>query len=148
MQQMPSTQPEPGFRSFVLIAPAISITILLLTACSGAGHSSLPSKITNPLPDSNNHVFAQLDIDTLEDLLPRLYARFTWGPLRTQNESTALHARALTSDDRPVQITAQDRGPAGTAVQIKIGHFGDPTLEEQFFDALNVELTKTLADVQ
>ena len=89
---------------------------------------------------------AGLDIDTFEELLPRLYTQFEWAPIRTDNEITALHAEALTADDRPVQIRAQDRGDEGTAVQIRIGYFGDPLLEQQFMNALDVALVQALTE--
>ena len=155
MQHTPPIQSTAPAPAIALLGIVAVLTTCILAACAGSGGAvisgggdAIPDRSTAPLTDTTQQTIPGLDIDTLEDLLPRLYARFGWGPLRTQNQTTALHARALTADDRTVQIRAQDQGPAGTAVQIKIGHFSDPALEQQFLDALKTELTKAVADAK
>ncbi|MAE61051.1 MAG: hypothetical protein CMJ49_06810 [Planctomycetaceae bacterium] len=157
MQHTPPIQSAAPAPAIALLGIVAVLSTCMLIACTGSGGQgdrgsrggdAIPDPATAPLTDTGHQNIPGLDVDTLEDLLPRLYARFGWGPLRTQNQITALHAQALTADDRTVQIRAQDQGPAGTAVQIKIGHFSDPTLEQQFLDALKTELTKAVADAK
>lgn len=140
---------EHGFRHPIAEAAGTwvaLISLLVFVSCSSDGNSARPSSRTAELTQSQHDVLAGLDIDTFEELLPRLYTQFEWAPVRTDNEITALHAEALTADDRPVQIRAQDRGDEGTAVQIRIGYFGDPLLEQQFMNALDVALLQVLTE--
>ena len=108
----------------------------LLAGCTLDDGTPLPAAETGALTDRALADNLSLDIDRLESVLPEAFKRMHWGWVRATNELTALHAQALTPDDRLVEITAQ-RTAEGVAVQTRVGPFGDPALERQFLATLH-----------
>ena len=123
-------------RSVIAAALTAATLCLLVSGCgqpsAGTAYTSLQ---TYPLTDAASRDF-EIDIDVLAEVLPRAIDRMHWAKLHMHNELTALHAAALTDDDRHVDIRAQAAADGTVNVQVKVGYFHDADLESQFLDAL------------
>ena len=121
-----------------VVAAGITAATLCLLA-GGCGQPSTGTAYTSlatyPLTDADSRDF-DIDIDVLAEVLPRAIDRMHWAKLHMHNELTALHAAALTDDDRHVDIRAQAAADGAVNVQVKVGYFHDAELESQFLDAL------------
>ena len=123
-------------RTVVATGIAAATLCLLAGGCGQpSGGTAYTSLQTYPLTDTASRDF-QIDIDVLAEVLPRAIDRMHWAKLHMHNELTALHAAALTDDDRHVDIRAQAAADGTVNVQVKVGYFHDADLESQFLDAL------------
>ena len=112
------------------------ILMPLLAGCSSSEMTSRPDPSTDPLSEHPSRAYAGLTIDELAALLPDAVRSLRWAPLGITNEVTALRMRALTPDDRPVEIRARQSGETGVRVQARVGFFGDENEQERFHEAL------------
>lgn len=123
---------------------AASLNIVLavtlwLGGCSGTP-SVYPSEASHPAKAMTpGRIVA--DIDSLATVLPLTFDALHWGTVRVVNEVTALHAAALTEDDRPVEVRAQYT-PEGLDVQVKVGYFGDKQAEQRLLEEVAVQLDR------
>lgn len=129
----------------------LAICILLLAACSlpgcGGDDAIRPSPETQPQPGRVDSGFIT-DLKIVELALPEAISRMHWGALHVTNEITALHAAAVTDNDRPIDIRARKEKGGRVVVQVKVGFYGDADAELEFLKHLNEQLdfqTKKLA---
>lgn len=122
--------------SNVVIRISSFVLLLALSACSTTATNARPNTDTQRMADKPSVTYPA-DIDTLANhLLPVAIAQMHWAPLQLTNQVTALRQTALTPADQQVEIRAQSAGRDRSAVQIRVGYFGDEKLERTFQDTL------------
>ena len=124
------------FRQIMVIFSVAPLLVMGMGGCANSSDSPLPDASTRPISELATPGELAIDIDVLEQLLPRVFSAMHWGNIRVVNELTALSAAALTPDDRTVRIAAQKRAE-GIAVQCRVGEFGDVELEGVFLATLH-----------
>ena len=116
------------------------LTLLLLAAGCSTFTPGAPGARPNPntqrLPGvpSVNYI---VDIDSLANrLLPATLTRLHWAVLQLDNQVTALRMTAINAADQAIEIRAQNIGNDRSAVQIRVGYFGDRKRERAFHQVL------------
>jgi len=121
---------------------AATMFVLVVTSGGCSQDASVyPSEQSRPLSQVVTAAPLAADIDILATVLPLTFDALHWGMVRVTNEVTALHAHALTEDDRPVEIRAQQTRE-GLDVQVRVGYFGDRRQEQRLLEELPRQIEK------
>ena len=117
------------------------VSLLAFMLCmTGCGDDSIrPSAETQPLPGRVNSEFTT-DLTIVERSLPEAISRMHWGAVHITNEITAIHAAAVTDNDRAIDIRARKEKGGRVVVQVKVGFYGDPDAEQQFLKHLSEQI--------
>lgn len=116
--------------------------LLILAGCSGNSAPG-PGPIGPEVEPGTQH---QLEVDDvpLEQVLSDVFDELEWSRvgLGAMEADEPVETRALVPDGREARIEIRpDRdAPHELTVSIRVGHFGDPHLEQQFFNTLRREI--------